>query len=194
MTDELSIIHVPDLFKSLAIKVDAALFARAVDPFHVYFDYGHYVEVTRHLTIKEGLPSQQDKMYPLIWLVMDFDENFGSIDDNYCDLPTLQIFIAMPSKPDISTDERMQLNFFPRLYPIYRELMNQIYLSGYFNVINPRNISHKRTLRPYWGGQDGNGNGTANLFNNFIDAIQIRNLTLQVNETVCDTFNILSPQ
>lgn len=184
-------IHIPGLFKDVVNAVDETLFTRAVDPFHVYFDYGHYAEVVRNLTSKEGGITTKNKMYPLIWLVMDFEESFGGIDGEYCDLPAIQMFIAMPSKPDISTDERMQKNFFPRLYPIYEELMNQIALSGYFDAVDPADIIHKRILRPYWGGQDANGNGTANLFNDFIDAIQIRNMTLKVNVAVCDQFKLL---
>jgi len=191
MTNELSVIHIPDLFKAVVSKVDEALFSRAVDPFHVYFDYGHVTEVTRNLTQKDLSISQKNKKYPLIWLVMDFEEEAGTIDDNYCNLPALQLFLCMPSRAEISTDERMQLNFFPRLYPMYIELLNQIDASGYFNLLNPLNIPHKRILRPYWDGKE--GTGLSNYFNDFIDAIQIRNLTLQVNESVCDEFNILSP-
>lgn len=185
-------IHIPDLFQTIVGKVNAVFSTRVIDPFPVFFDYGHYVEVTRNLTQKDASISQKDKKYPLIWLVMDFDEDFGSIDDGYCDLPALQILITVPTQPAITTPERVEKNFRPRLYPIYDELINQIFQSGLFQVINPENIKHRRTLRPYWGGQDSQGNGTANLFNDFIDAIQIRNLQLKVNESVCDTFNILN--
>lgn len=185
-------IHIPDLFKGIAAKVDEAMFARAENPFHVYFDYGHYVEVSKNLTSKDLSVSQKNKKYPLIWLVMDFEENFNGLEDAFCELPALQVFIAVPSEADLSTEARMQKNFFPFLYPIYQSFLEQIALSGYFDVVDPADIIHRRILRPYWGGQDSNGNGTANLFNDMIDAIQIRNLNLKVNTAICDQFTFLS--
>ena len=187
-----TVIHIPDLFADIVAKVNQVTMAYE-SPFPVFFDYGHYVEITRNLTQKDASVSQKDKKYPLIWLVMDFDEDFGGIDDSYCDLPALQLIIAVPTQPALTTPERVEKNFRPLLYPIYVELIEQIFQSGYFQTINPDNIKHKMILRPYWGGQDSNGNGTANLFNDFIDAIQVKNLQLKVNESVCDTFNILSP-
>lgn len=187
----MNIIVIPDLFKDIAAKVNEELSTRATDPFPVYFDYGHYNEVTRNLTSKDGSVSQKHKKYPLIWLVMDFVEKAGDTTE-YCELPDLQILIATVTKPAITTPERIEQSFKPRLYPVYSELMNQIEQSGYFSVSQAEAIPHERILRPYWGGQDTNGNGTANLFNDFIDAIQIRKLKLVVNESVCDTFNLLS--
>jgi hypothetical protein len=187
----MDIIVIPDLFKAVAAKVNEALSTRATDPFTVYFDYGHYNEVTRNLTSKDGSVSQKGKKYPLIWLVMDFVEKVGATTD-YCELPDLQILIATVTTPAITAAQRIEKTFKPRLYPIYSELMDQIEQSGYFSVGDAEAIPHERILRPYWGGQDGFGNGTANLFNDFIDAIQIRKLKLNVNESVCDEFNLLS--
>lgn len=189
----MNVIVIPDLFKDIAEKVHNVLSTRVNDPFPVYFDYGHYSEVTRNLTTKDGSISQRDKKYPLIWLVMDFVEKAGDLSDGYCELPDLQILIATVTRPEISTPERIEQNFKPRLIPVYSELMYQIEASGYFSIGEAEAIPHERILRPYWGGQDALGNGKENLFNDFIDAIQIRKLKLKVNEEVCDTFNILSP-
>lgn len=187
----MDIIVIPELFKEVAAKVHQALSTRATDQFPVYFDYGHYTEVTRNLTSKDGSISQKGKKYPLIWLVMDFVEKVGDTTD-YCELPDLQLIIATVTTPAITTPQRIEKTFKPRLYPIYAELMNQIEQSGFFSVSDPEAIPHERILRPYWGGQDTYGNGQANLFNDFIDAIQIRKLKLTVNESVCDEFNLLS--
>lgn len=187
----MDIIIIPDLFKVVAAKVNDVLSTRATDPFPVYFDYGHYTEVTRNLTNKDGSISQKEKKYPLIWLVMDFVEKAGDITA-YCELPDLQILITTVTTPEITAAQRIEKTFKPRLIPVYSELMEQIEQSGYFSVSDSEAIPHERILRPYWGGQDGFGNGNTNLFNDFIDAIQIRKLKLVVNESVCDTFNLLS--
>ncbi len=183
-------ILIPDIFKVISQKVNATLSTRAQDPFPVYFDYGHYNEVTRNLTNKDGGTTSKTKKYPLIWLVMDFVEKCGEIVNGYCELPDVQILIATVTTPAITAPERIQKTFVPRLIPVYQELMKQIADSGHFDVTEDA-IPHERILRPYWGGQDALGNGTANLFNDFIDAIQIRRLKLKVNESVCDEFKLL---
>lgn len=184
-------IVIPHLFQAIAEKVNLVLCTRVNDPFFVYYDYGHYDEVTRRLTSKDGSISQKGKKFPLIWLVMDFDEDFGSLSSGYCELPDLQIFIAMQTKNTTSTSERYEKVFLPRLYPVYDELKNQIADSGFFDIADPEEIIHKKTDRPYWGVPDNHGNGTSNLFNDFIDAIQIWKLKLSVNEQACDKFNII---
>lgn len=189
----MSNIHIPDLFSAIAAKVNDTFSTRLTDPFNVYFDYGHYAEVTRTLTQKDGGISQKAKKYPLIWMVMDYEENFGGTDDNFCELPALQFIIAVQTEIAITTPTRVEKSFMPRLYPIYSEFIEQIFQSGFFQVINPENIVHKRILRPYWGIQDSQGNGQANIFNDFIDAIQIKGMQLTVNESVCDQFQIISP-
>jgi hypothetical protein len=179
--------NIPDLFADIAAKVDEALFSRDVDPFHVYFDYGHYAEVTRNLTNKDGGVTTKNKKYPLIWLVMDFVERRGELNFPV-QLPDLHILIATKTDVDSTTPKRIASNFKPRLYPIYRELLYQMGQSGYFTVTEPETIPHEKIDRPFWGGQDVNGaNGVANLFNDHIDAIQVRKIKLFVNEQICLT-------
>lgn len=182
---------IPYLFRDIVAKVNAELSSRTTDPFNVYYDFGHYAEVTKNLTQKDRSTSQRDKKYPLIWLVMDFVERFTADEFGYCELPELQILIATVTTPKLSTAERIEKTYVPRLYPIYEELKNQMELSGYFDMSGPF-FPHEKIDRPYWGGQDANGNGQANLFNDFIDAIQLRKIKLKVNEEVCDQFNIYS--
>lgn len=184
-------IVIPYLFRDIAEKVNVELFSRAEDPFNVYFDFGHYVNVTRNLTMKDGSISHKNKKYPLIWLVMDFVESFKFDEYGYCELPDLQILIAMATQPTLTDSERYEKSFIPRLLPIYEELKNQMELSGYFELSGPF-FTHEKIDRPYWGGQDTNGNGQANLFNDFIDAVQLRKIKLKVNEEACEKFNIYS--
>jgi hypothetical protein len=183
-------IFIPDLFAAIAAKVSAVFTSRAQDPFPVYFDYGHYNEVVKNLTQKDNSISQKNTKYPLIWLVMDFVEKCGVVEDGYCSLPDIQILIAKDTNAQDSTKDRIEKTFKPRLIPVYREFINQLTLSGYFFEQSESEVPHERILRPYWGGQDSIGNGQANLFNDFIDAIQIRRLQLRVNENVCNQFNL----
>jgi len=187
----MSVISIPKLFESIAEAVNVALSSRAVDPFPVYFDYGHYNEVVKNLTEKDGSITQKDNKYPLIWLVMDFVEKFGINETGYCSLPDLQILIVTDTKVNMTTRERIEQVFIPKLYPIYEELKYQIIYSGLFTNMTEDTIDHEKIDRPYWGGQDSNGNGTANLFNDHVDAVQLRRLKLEVDPVACDQFKLL---
>lgn len=178
-------IFITDLFECIVIKVDAEMRQRN-EPTSVHFAYGHYNEVTKSLTSKGQGITTKGKKYPLIWLVMDFKEKFGAPDkDYYMELNDLQFFIAIGSNGKASTADRYKKYFKPFLYPIYQEFLYQVFASGFFNCSSPETIPHEKIDRPYWGGQNNLGDGTTNLFNDFIDAIQLRNLQLFVNEKNC---------
>jgi hypothetical protein len=181
----MAVINIPGLFKTVTDAVSSVFASREEDPFEVYFDFGHYIEVVKNLTNKDKSISKKGSKYPLIWLVMDFPEKYGSQINGYCLLPRIDILIAMPTSPSISTSQRIDKNFLPRLYPIYQELLKQIASSSLFVEQSIRELVHEKIDRPYWGLQDVIGNGDKNLFNDFIDAVQIRGLSLTVNPAKC---------
>lgn len=179
----MNMINIPELFRTLTSSVNDAL-----SDIEVFFDYGHYMEVTRNLSQKDQGISNKDRKYPLIWLVMDFTERYGH-NTAYCELPDLSLIIATATNKDSSTPERMEQNFVPILYPIYSELINQIQESGFFHISDFQ-VAHEKIDRPYWDGKEAQGG--ANLFNDFIDAIQIRRMNLIVNQEACGMFKLLA--
>lgn len=180
---------IPELFEKVAERVNAVTSSRSVDAFQTFFQYGHLAEVTRKLADLESSVNYKDKKYPLIWLVMDFVEKCGDFKDGYCQLPDIQILIATSTEPNLYTKDRITKTFKPRLIPVYREFINQLSSSGFFFDTHEDYVPHERILRPYWGVESASGN-TANIFNDYIDAIQIRKLSLKVNENVCNQFNL----
>jgi hypothetical protein len=42
-------------------------------------------------------------------------------------------------------------------------------------------LQHQKIDHAYWGKQDNNGNGVANLFNDVCDVIEIKNLKLNID-------------
>lgn len=184
----MSVVNIPALWAAIAEKVDAKLFGRTIDPFHVWFDYGRYLEITKRLTEKQQGTTEKLKRFPLIWLVIPFDEEYGKTDQ-VCELTNLQIIIATQTEVDSTTPDRMVDNFIPRLYPIYEELLKQIKISGFFSEIGYE-VPHKKVDQPYWDGKD-NGAQQANMFNDAIDAIQLKNIRLTVNETTCERFRLI---
>jgi hypothetical protein len=171
---------VKDLFDKTQAKLGTEMF----------YDFGHYVEVAGKLTEK-GRQLDKPNKFPLLWLVMDAEEKRfpdGS-DFLYADI-SVHILIAMDTKPEYTAKEREELIFGPILNPIYDEFIRQVQSSKYLQNSLPSSMSHSKWNRYYWGGQDANGNSTANLFNDHIDAIQIKGLKLRIKKQYCQTFSI----
>jgi hypothetical protein len=116
---------------------------------------------------------------------MDFDEAIGESPADYARLPGVQFIIAVPTEIEYTMAERRDKNFLPFLYPIYAEFIKQLAVAPELGMPGELLLKHTKTDRPYWGGGDQIGNGTANLFNDFIDAIQIRNLKLNIKQKTC---------
>ena len=92
------------------------------------------------------------------------------------------------------TDERYAKNFIPVLYPIYEAFLNKINTFTYgkrngkpFLTKSVDFIKHTKIDRPFWG-RDTFLKNDANRFNDYIDAIEIRDLDLLINsnfKTTC---------
>jgi hypothetical protein len=167
--------YIPDLVGEVVAKTAMALQKE------VYYDWGHYSEVVKNLDEKDKSITNKAK-YPLIWLVLDTDEQMGRPSGVYAEL-SLQFIIATDTSANYTMQERRDNSFLPVLYPIYSELLNQFSRSSDFGM--PARIEHTKTDRPYWGVQGGIGNGSANLFNDFIDAIQLKNFKVNVKRKLC---------
>lgn len=144
------------------------------------FSYGHYADVVKELKQIDGAINGYVK-YPLIWLVMDYVEKTTEALDEECELHNIQILIVCDTDANYSMTERMNVSFKSKLYFIYKQLLKEIVHSGYFKQSVVSKLSFEKIDRPYWGGGGENGsNGAANLFSDYVDAIQIRNLSLNL--------------
>jgi hypothetical protein len=170
-------IYIPDLFASLITKISAQV------GFTVYFDHGHYDAVNKNLVYKDKSIDNKDK-YPLIWLVEPFDQRTASNQDYNCELSGLDILILMGTNADDSIDERKTKYFTPKLWPVARALKKQMVDSGLFQLLSDESIPYDYMKDWYY--QSGLS-GKNNLFNDIIDAVQIKNLRLRVNPTVTGT-------
>lgn len=180
-----TVIHVPDVFGYLASKVDSVL-STGADPFRVYFDYGTRVEMNKKLMEKDASMSSKEK-YPLIWLLIPFAETHDEMSGYYCSLPDINLFLIEFSDPVSTSQERKVKTFVPRLYPMYKETINQFEISSYFDV---GAMKHTKTDFPYYDGRDGKTQD-ANLFGDYLDVIQLNVKNLNVNETACDRFQLI---
>jgi hypothetical protein len=167
-------VNIPSLFKACAERTFEALDMSG------FFDYGHYDAVNKNLVSKSQAITDKIR-YPLVWLVTPYAEKRDPRQDYYCELSGLDILILTNSLESESIETRVTKYFEPLLWPIWEELKNQLYRSGFFQILSPDAIAHDEVKD--WFYQSGL-QGKANLFNDYIDAVQIKNIRLRVNETV----------
>lgn len=165
--------YIPDLIGEVVSEVNEVFSTREENPFNVYYDWGHDLEVIRNLSAKDKSLSKPKK-YPLVWFVMNFKESMGNIG-LYAKLNSVQMYIMMDTRVNYSMAERRDTTFLPILYPVYAELIKQISLSDTFRTISADQIQHTKIDMPYWS-----KDGSSNFYNDFIDAIQIADLKLDV--------------
>ena len=185
--------YLPDILEDVVARVNTVFSTRLVDPFNVYFDYGLQNDVTRNIYKKEtstAIPIPGT--FPLVWLVMNYSELRGKKIDKYADSST-SLIIGMPTKTEYTMRQRTDNSFKPRLFPIYQEILIQLSLEDWFNRPEIEKIEHTKIDLPYWGCGDANGQNTENLFKNFIDAVQIKDLKLEIeNIQNCKPFSNFS--
>lgn len=174
------ILFIPDIFKEVASRVSAAT-QLLDDPFRVYFEYGHYRDVVKRLDQKEGAILEDTRTkYPLIYMVTDFEEKRTDNTSYYCELPSLQFIVAMGTDNNYTMDERRDKTYLPRLYPVYAEFLKQLSKTKALGYPNEGTLTHTKIDRSYWAGDEGQN---ANMFNDYIDAIQIKGMNLRVKAT-----------
>ena len=147
-----------------------------------YFMHGHPREIVQILSRKTSSSEWKYKKYPLIVLFQDFDEQING------DIRTasLNIVICTNTKNDFEASERYEETFLTTLYPIFDLFMKHFKKSKYLNTL-PANITYTKTDRLYWGRTGLYGND-GNIFNDFIDAIEIQNLSASYLLN-CNTLN-----
>lgn len=146
----------------------------------IRYEHGHPLELIETMRERSQSPTGKFDMWPCIMLFTDFDETAPVRPISYRQTVMLQIVIAYCTSPSMKAAERDTEVFTPILRPIYEEFITQIYKSTFFVVYSRKQIQHKKIDRYYWGKTGLYGNA-GNTFNDYIDAIEIQNLTLKVN-------------
>lgn len=146
-----------------------------------FYMYGHPIEIVNTLKQKNKNGTFKFKKYPLIALFQDFDEVKGenmAIDSRV----SLRVVIAVNTSPKYVSSERYANTFKPVLYPLYNLLMEKIAKSPYTQLAEGI-VPHTKTDRVYWGKTGINGN-EANVFDDYLDAIEITDLELELYNNV----------
>lgn len=160
------IICVKDIIERVVAEMQLTWDKDAVTPEKPYFMYGSFPEMINRLIDKDAGKLTKYQKYPLILLPMPFD--CEEID--YGVSAIISPVIIARSKPLIRTDERYEYSFDPTLYPLLRLFKQELESS---REINETDIKIKWTDHPYW-----RIDGNANMGNDYVDAIEIKNLKL----------------
>jgi hypothetical protein len=143
-----------------------------------FYMYGHPLEIINTLSQKDKHSKLKYQKYPLIALFQDFEETKGQNQAINTDV-SLNIVIAVNTDKNYNSEERYTNTFKTVLYPLYDLFLEKLAASNYF-AATQGSISHRKTDRVYWGAQ-----GTErNIFNDYLDAIELTNLELSVYNNV----------
>ena len=171
----------PSMFRYIAADVVTRAGISAL-----HYEHGHPLEIIKTLQAMTADPASQAGKFPLLALFQDYEEKRGTKMGMY-DV-SLHLIIATLTDPNYMAADRMTSTFIPVLYPIYDGLMDAIARSGYFRQTTKDLISHSKTDRMYWGKSGLYGN-EGNVFNDYIDAIEIQNLQLTIQtQTICQYY------
>ena len=90
----------------------------------VRFEFGHYQEVFNNLSRLESANIESETIYPLIYLVCDFEEPMKA--KNQTIETRLQLFIITRTLSEFYAEDRKEEIFKPILYPIYQSLIEAL--------------------------------------------------------------------
>ena len=161
--------YIYDQFREIVTSVST------VSGITCYYQFGHYFEVIQNLRAITQDPTKPDQKYPLIALFADYEEERGRVPGIESEV-SLHLIIATLTDKDYSATERAEINFKPTLEPIYDALEQCVLSSGYYQN---RMFRCKKINRFYWG-KNGLFDQSGNVFEDMIDAIEIKNLQLSV--------------
>lgn len=137
------------------------------------YHYGHRLEIVnifKEWTRKDTVKKEQ---FPAICLFHDFEERVSNNGyERECDL---NLVIMTDTKPTFTAADRYTYSFDPVLYPLYELFMERLAESSEIAEVYPE---HTKIDRLYWGKTGLYGN-TGNIFNDYIDAIEIDNLKIK---------------
>lgn len=145
----------------------------------IRFDYGHPSDIVAKLVSFSGTEAYRYQKYPLIGLFLDFPQTKGT-GVHVTSKVTLSMFIAVGTQQSYTPQQRTQNSFIPLLYPIRDAFFDA--LKKHPNVLKPEGnlFRYDQIDRYQWGkgGLEYYNNGQKNVFNDYIDAIELVGLEI----------------
>lgn len=142
----------------------------------VYYEHGHPTEIVNTLQEKTQNDSEKFQKFPLIALLEDFETDPAV--GVFKTIAKLNILIITDTDKDYKASNRYTESFDKVLTPVYNLFMENLKKQRGVHVEH-NNIPVNTIYHLYWGkkglyGTDGN------VFNDHIDAIEIKNMNLKI--------------
>jgi hypothetical protein len=172
-------VYIPDEVGAAVAKADAVIFSKLGK--HIFYQFGHPLEIVANLQAMTTVTTQNQK-YPLVALFTDIlvDKN----KDGFYGDARFTILIATLTKREYKAPERKEVNFKPLLQPIKTEVLKQLGRVRQFTT--PGEIKYKEIEHYFWGSAGLYGSNK-NIFNDLIDAIELRDIQVTVKPKICPT-------
>lgn len=149
----------------------------------VYYMYGHTMEIANRLQELTQSAAYANQKFPLIILFTDITIDHST--PGFYGSTNLHLLICNITDPKYTAEQRTDANFIPILHPIKNELLNQ--LSRHLGFSWPEELNYQET-DCYFFGSILSGK---NVFNDYLDAIELRNVRINLHYEICETnYNI----
>lgn len=180
------ITSISDVLKIITARTEAALIANAninfgSIPKKVYFMHGHPKEIVSVLQAYTKSPTKKNHKYPLICLFRDIKEKLSVGQSGITTYSKPRLVICTLTTPDFRAEDRKVKNFDPILLPILIEFINQITESEFFGAPQLEQLDITKIDRYFWGTEAAD----KTILNDYIDAIEIESITLNLVNTIC---------
>ena len=122
--------------------------------------------------------------FPLTHLVQDMVINRGA-DTGIFGTATVNIIFVHQTQQSFKTEERDEKVFKPVLWPIYYQFLEQLKKNNWVFQTDTTTgeFPHRVIKRAFWGNR--NLQGSKNILNDYVDAIEVQNLQLKINYSNC---------
>ena len=142
----------------------------------IRYSKSSYNELLENLAQADGSSEERFNKYPLTHLVQDVVVDRGNEVGVY-GTASLNIIFIHQTEQTYKIEQRDEKVFKPILWPMYYEFLAQLYNSGWVVFNDVGEYRHQVIKRAYWGNRKLKSSEL--ILNDFVDAIEIRNLQLK---------------
>ena len=136
------------------------------------FDHGHPLEIINRVKEYQESDTLKYEAFPRICLLHDFEEK-----NTFETLVSLTILIITDTDPNYTAPQRYTYTLDPILLPLYDLFLENLLEADHVGTTEGNYFKHTKIDRLYWGKNGLYGN-QGNIFNDYIDAVEIKDLEL----------------
>lgn len=173
----MSDVFIVEEIEEVVSKVNQELYLKGFQHLPVYYKYGHPKEISNRLQELSNSPTEGHKKFPLIILFTDI--TIKKDVPGFYGSANLRMLVANITEPTYISEDRTEKNFKPVLHPIKEELIKQIGEHSQFTYDNE--LTYSETDMYFYGSEIND----KNIFNDYIDAIELKNIQLNIKNKIC---------